>query len=247
MWLQSDEGSALVVAISRSFDGLWASSLSTSDEDGDGTFGWQLVHDERRNLAFYLHSYTGEVRWLPPRVVGFAMHGLHPIPASHDEDRGERQDEEGEEWSPYFPHVVMAPSGLLPVHEPLESAPPGGPYNRFPLLGLGLNNGGQRLLPPTWEDFGDAPPFLPPYPAVVLPSGSNSDAWQEVENAATMQSSVVQDDVWRPLASDQLPVLSVGTAFRLAPVPASSPQEHHHHEVTDPALFQTRGMLSARP
>lgn len=126
-------------------------------------FGWQLVHDRLRNLVFYLHSYTGEVRWLPPRKVGFVMRGLHPLPAASDG---------GDDWSPYFPHVVATPSGLMPVHVDESDATHQscGPFNRFPLVGLGVTASGQRLLPPTWEDFGASPPFLPPYPVAVLPS-----------------------------------------------------------------------------
>lgn len=148
------------------------------------------MHDRQHNLVFYLHSHTGEVRWLPPRQAGFVMHGMRPLPVSAN-------CQEPEDWSPYFPHVVVTPSGLLPVHDFPEQDSgaekstsyweeaadrPIGPFNRFPLRGLGVTASGQRILPPTWEDYRDAPPFLPPYPVVVLPA-----------SAATFEAAVQQE------------------------------------------------------
>jgi hypothetical protein len=161
-------------------------------------FGWQLVHDRPRNLVFYLHSYTGEVRWLPPQKVGFVMRGMHALPASSDA---------GDDWSPYFPHVVATPSGLMPVHvdecEAMHQS--SGPFNRFPLVGLGVTTSGERLLPPTWEDFGASPPFLPPYPVAVLPSTSPASLEsKDTSPLPTMMPSIHDPSV----VYDEMPVFA---------------------------------------
>ncbi|CEG37287.1 WW domain [Plasmopara halstedii] len=140
------------------------------DED---VFGWQLFHDRRHNLVYYLHSYTGEVRWPRPETVGFVMHGLKPLPAQAIDTRCDTNVVNPDIWSPYYPHVVMLPSGLVQVHPGSESNPElrcG--YNRFPLKGssvsLDHNTQRVRMLPPTWETSRNELPFLPPYPVAIL-------------------------------------------------------------------------------
>ncbi|GMF10091.1 unnamed protein product [Phytophthora lilii] len=97
-------------------------------------------------------------------------------------------------WSPYYPHVVMLPSGLVQVHPGPGSEARGATemwcgYNRFPLINFGGNAGngalgeqqrttgygtagimpsGPRVLPPTWEEPRSGSPFLPPYPVTIL-------------------------------------------------------------------------------
>ncbi|EGZ11935.1 hypothetical protein PHYSODRAFT_518148, partial [Phytophthora sojae] len=132
--------------------------------DEDDAFGWQLYHDRQRNLLYYLHSYTGEVRWPRPETVGFVMHGLKPLPAHAAARVGTDPSVVNPDiWSPYYPHVVMLPSGLMQVHPGPGSESQGATemwcgYNRFPLA----------TLPPTWEESPSGSPFLPPYPVAIL-------------------------------------------------------------------------------
>jgi hypothetical protein len=159
--------------------------------DEDDAFGWHLFHDRQRNLVYYLHSYTGEVRWPRPETVGFVMHGLKPLPAQAEAEAASVVNPDI--WSPYYPHVVMLPSGLVQVH-PGPGADARGAtemwcgYNRFPLRNVGGNaddgvltqqgtarpdraantSPGPRVLPPTWEESRSGSPFLPPYPVTVL-------------------------------------------------------------------------------
>ncbi|KAL3662698.1 hypothetical protein V7S43_012106 [Phytophthora oleae] len=160
-----------------------ANAKPRSDEDE--AFGWQLFYDRQRNLVYYLHSYTGEVRWPRPETVGFVMHGLKPLPAQTVDSIDARTDTgivNPDIWSPYYPHVVMLPSGLVQVHPGPDSGAQGATemwcgYNRFPLRGYGgypeRYNAQDpatmpRMLPPTWEDSRSGSPFLPPYPVAVL-------------------------------------------------------------------------------
>ncbi|OWZ15912.1 hypothetical protein PHMEG_00010370 [Phytophthora megakarya] len=131
-------------------------------------------------MIYYLHSYTGEVRWPRPETVGFIMHGLKPLPYN----AGGHGMVNPDIWSPYYPHVVMLPSGLVQVHSSPRSDTQemwcG--YNRFPLANFRDNSGngehradgagvlpsGPRMLPPTWEDSRGGSPFLPPYPVTIL-------------------------------------------------------------------------------
>ncbi|KAG7380998.1 hypothetical protein PHYPSEUDO_006551 [Phytophthora pseudosyringae] len=158
--------------------------------DEDDAFGWQLFHDRQRNLVYYLHSYTGEVRWPRPETVGFVMHGLKPLPVHAGADaRTDTSIVNPDIWSPYYPHVVMLPSGLVQVHPGPDADAQGATemwcgYNRFPLRGYGARpaeqhsahgfsgaatmSSGPRVLPPTWEDSRSGSPFLPPYPVAVL-------------------------------------------------------------------------------
>ncbi|RLN93563.1 hypothetical protein BBJ28_00001714, partial [Nothophytophthora sp. Chile5] len=164
--------------------------------DAGNSFGWQLFHDRQRNLVYYLHSYTGEVRWPRPETVGFVMHGLKPLPMHAGVDATPTMSTVNPDiWSPYYPHVVMLPSGLMQVHPGPGSDAQGSTetwcgYNRFPLAHFGtfvgggspgvyahtgVTNGsvaitpaGPRRLPPTWEASPSGSPFLPPYPVAVL-------------------------------------------------------------------------------
>ncbi|KAG2936525.1 hypothetical protein PC116_g14451 [Phytophthora cactorum] len=163
---------------------------SRSGSGEDDAFGWQLFHDRQRNLVYYLHSYTGEVRWPRPETVGFVMHGLRPLPAQTGIDaRTDAGMANPDIWSPYYPHVVMLPSGLVQVHPGPDSETQGATemwcgYNRFPLRGYGLfpeqhnTIGGPRMLPPTWEDSRSGSPFLPPYPVAVLGRDDTEDKRQ---------------------------------------------------------------------
>ncbi|TDH71768.1 hypothetical protein CCR75_003861 [Bremia lactucae] len=156
--------------------------LKSGSDAADEVFGWQLFHDRQRNLVYYLHSYTGEVRWPRPETVGFVMHGLKPLPfqAGVDIER-DASAINPDIWSPYYPHVVMLPSGLMQVHPGPISESQGVAerwcgYNRFPLWNHGPQAeqynmrrlGLSRLLPPTWEDSSGGLPFLPPHPVAVL-------------------------------------------------------------------------------
>lgn len=141
---------------------------SDDQEHAADAFGWDVYHDQQRNLVYYLHSYTGEVRWIHPSKAGFVMDGLKPLPVDHEDAHTQ--------WSPYYPHVVMLPSGLTQVH-PGYSMPPLCGYNRFPLPREIDVRGVQRfahaapeyrILPPTWEQSQHGSPFLPPYPVVIL-------------------------------------------------------------------------------
>uniref|UniRef100_K3XBZ2 WW domain-containing protein n=1 Tax=Globisporangium ultimum (strain ATCC 200006 / CBS 805.95 / DAOM BR144) TaxID=431595 RepID=K3XBZ2_GLOUD len=178
-------------------------SADNVDEEGSCAsreFGWRLHYDKKRNLAFYLHEYTGEVRWIHPEAVGFVMEGNKPLPtgAANEEaavlspailnpTRASRS--EFKNWDPYYPQVVMMPSGLMEVHPQVPSQ---GPmlcgYNRFPVtwnFGPGViarsgvelealqntlkQSPGRRILPPTWEtSVRERSPFLPPYPVAIL-------------------------------------------------------------------------------
>ncbi|ETM51613.1 hypothetical protein L914_04589 [Phytophthora nicotianae] len=145
---------------------------SRSGSRENDAFGWQLFHDRQHNLVYYLHSYTGEVRWPRPETVGFVMHGLRPLPAQTGIDtRTDACTVNPDIWSPYYPHVVMLPSGLMQVHPGPSSDTQNAVemwcgYNRFPLRLPGQH--GARMLPPTWEDSHSGSPFLPPYPVAVL-------------------------------------------------------------------------------
>ncbi|KAI9914636.1 hypothetical protein PsorP6_007295 [Peronosclerospora sorghi] len=166
------------------------SRIGSDDETG---FGWQLFHDRHRNLIYYLHSYTGEVRWPRPETVGFVMHGLKPLPAHASIDaKFDTTFVNPDIWSPYYPHVVMLPSGLVRVHprpgsENQSAAEIWCGYNRFPLTRVSptgtrpphywtneLNEepaimmSRPRVLPPTWEESPSGSPFLPPYPVTIL-------------------------------------------------------------------------------
>ncbi|CAI5725237.1 unnamed protein product [Hyaloperonospora brassicae] len=180
---------------------------SASARNDASFFGWQLFHDRQRNLVYYLHTYTGEVRWPRPETVGFVMHGLKPLPATALEDNDDARAQTMEcssssfvnpdIWSPYYPHVVMLPSGLVQVHPSPDSAASemwcG--YNRFPLAAatakasrafpaLDEEKGFRepvrmtcepRLLPPTWEEASTGLPFLPPYPVAILEREGKED------------------------------------------------------------------------
>ncbi|KAE8876248.1 hypothetical protein PF005_g4932 [Phytophthora fragariae] len=168
---------------------------SRAGSDQDDTFGWQLFHDRQRNLLYYLHSYTGEVRWPRPETVGFVMHGLKPLPAHAGTGVGTDPSVVNPDiWSPYYPHVVMLPSGLMQMHPGPGSESQGATemwcgYNRFPLTNVGgatdgrgfaeqpgaagpgnpaIKSSGPRTLPPTWEESRSGSPFLPPYPVTIL-------------------------------------------------------------------------------
>lgn len=148
--------------------------VRSSDDEAE-TFGWDVYHDQQRNLVYYLHNYTGEVRWIHPSKTGFVMDGFKPLPV----DQGDAIAQ----WSPYYPHVVMLPSGLMHVHPALNpdySVPLCG-YNRFPLprhvdakdvQQFGLPPPEYRILPPTWEQSQHGSPFLPPYPVAILGTAS---------------------------------------------------------------------------
>ncbi|KAG6610486.1 WW domain [Phytophthora cinnamomi] len=180
---------------------------SRSGSDEDDAFGWQLYHDRQRNLVYYLHSYTGEVRWPRPETVGFVMHGLKPLPAHAAAGAGMDPSVVNPDiWSPYYPHVVMLPSGLMQVHPGPGSESQGATemwcgYNRFPLANFGAVTGsggfaeqhgaaglsnptmmpsGPRTLPPTWEESRSGSPFLPPYPVTILGRDSAEDKQQSV-------------------------------------------------------------------
>ncbi|CAI5710543.1 unnamed protein product [Peronospora destructor] len=167
--------------------------------DEDDTFGWQLFHDRQRNLIYYLHSYTGEVRWPRPETVGFVMHGLKPLPASAGIDASTDSIVNPDIWSPFYPHVVMLPSGLVQVHPRPDSKTKCTTemwcgYNRFPLTsdvvdgalpeqhrtkGIDrvalLRSTEPRILPPTWEESRSGLPFLPPYPVAILKRDDTED------------------------------------------------------------------------
>ncbi|KAF4146246.1 hypothetical protein GN958_ATG04559 [Phytophthora infestans] len=156
--------------------------------DEDDAFGWQLFHDRQRNLVYYLHSYTGEVRWPRPETVGFVMHGLKPLPAQTRIDaRTDASVINSDIWSPYYPHVVMLPSGLVQVHPGPDSDVQNATemwcgYNRFPLR-LPKQTSSRdfrepRILPPTWEKSRSGSPFLPPYPVAVLGRDTTEDKRQ---------------------------------------------------------------------
>ncbi|KAF4041587.1 hypothetical protein GN244_ATG06098 [Phytophthora infestans] len=165
---------------------LTARVAGRSDEDD--AFGWQLFHDRQRNLVYYLHSYTGEVRWPRPETVGFVMHGLKPLPAQTRIDaRTDASVINSDIWSPYYPHVVMLPSGLVQVHPGPDSDVQNATemwcgYNRFPLR-LPKQTSSRdfrepRILPPTWEKSRSGSPFLPPYPVAVLGRDTTEDKRQ---------------------------------------------------------------------
>lgn len=161
-------------------------SQSACDED---EFGWQLFHDRQHNLIYYLHSFTGEVRWPRPETVGFVMHGLKPLPAevADAEQYPKIEDSNPDIWSPYYPHVVMLPSGLVQVHpSPNSDAEIRCGYNRFPLRGsnvpLTYDTQRVRKLPPTWEHSSNGLPFLPPYPVAIL----HQDTFEENPQVASV-------------------------------------------------------------
>ncbi|CAH0521328.1 unnamed protein product [Peronospora belbahrii] len=165
---------------------------SISTDHDENAFGWQLFHDPQRNLIYYLHNYTGEVRWPRPETVGFVMHGLKPLPAySELEAKTDSTSVDPDIWSPYYPHVVRLPSGLVQVHPTPGSNTQGTTemwcgYNRFPLTHVGdhealaeshrkkgldrvaMLTSEPRILPPTWEESRSGSPFLPPYPVAIL-------------------------------------------------------------------------------
>lgn len=120
------------------------------------------------------------------------MHGLKPLPAHAAARVGTDPSVVNPDiWSPYYPHVVMLPSGLMQVHPGPGSESQGATemwcgYNRFPLAYFGAAAGsgdfagqsgaagpavmssGPRTLPPTWEESPSGSPFLPPYPVAIL-------------------------------------------------------------------------------
>lgn len=173
---------------------LSAVASSVRDAVADDEFGWRLHYDDKRNLAFYLHGFTGEVRWIDPEKIGFAMEGSRPIANAGNSPTATAQARRCglENWSPCFPHVVMMPSGLIEVHSAIHSPALCG-YNRFPIVwnvmpGVVARTGvqdallqrtlkqrpGRRVLPPTWEtSVHDCSPFLPPYPVAILGEQAN--------------------------------------------------------------------------
>ncbi|TYZ67752.1 hypothetical protein PybrP1_012996 [[Pythium] brassicae (nom. inval.)] len=196
-----------------------ASDNSESLEDGE--FGWRACYDSKRNLAFEFHTYTGEVRWLPPQRVGFVVEGTR-LPAE-TKGAGERDDAQPahacgvppaygfpdaalECWSPYYPRMVMMPSGLMELQQQHAGIEGGSPqrcdYNRFPVawdFGAGVvareeedavqvkstleKSPGRRILPPTWESaVEDHSPFLETHPVAVLAGVDSAGSAGEVEN-----------------------------------------------------------------
>ncbi|CAH0485265.1 unnamed protein product [Peronospora farinosa] len=192
-----------VSSIPRRFTTSLPSSLylvySNDRRNEDDTFGWQLFHDRQRNLIYYLHNYTGEVRWPRPETVGFVMHGLKPLPASASINTRTDSIVNPDIWSPFYPHVVMLPSGLVRVHPGPDSKTKGITemwcgYNRFPLTSVivdgalseqhrtnkidrmaMLESTEPRILPPTWEELRSGSPFLSPYPVAILKSDDTED------------------------------------------------------------------------
>lgn len=121
-------------------------AVLTRDCDCDGVddeFGWRMQYDARRNIAFEFHTYTGEVRWMPPARVGFVMEGTRPLPARTNASEttcccadapptcgscattafSSAPCAHEKHWSPYTPQVVMVPSGLIEVQQSQSSAP----------------------------------------------------------------------------------------------------------------------------
>ncbi|KAG1688255.1 hypothetical protein DVH05_003902 [Phytophthora capsici] len=234
-------------------------SSSRSGSDEDESFGWRLFYDRQRNLVYYLHSYTGEVRWPRPETVGFVMHGLKPLPAQSVDTIDPRTDTglvNPDIWSPYYPHVVMLPSGLVQVHPGPDSGAQGATemwcgYNRFPLRGYGEEQynthrstmpSGPRMLPPTWEDSRSGSPFLPPYPVAVLgheTEGKRPVSQPPFEIEEQFQTPVVDTprsyrqlqcgELRRVQSSTDWPV-SINTATstdRKQPAPSKEKKEHN--------------------
>ncbi|KAF1327337.1 hypothetical protein FI667_g7714, partial [Globisporangium splendens] len=151
-----------------SVKGNQGASIGNADGEGGGAdpdFGWRLCYDGKRNLAFYLHGYTGEVRWIHPETIRFVMEGNKPFPvgavdggavASTPVTVDPARASQGGclNWSPYHPQVVMMPSGLM------EVCP--GVYAQAPML-CGCNR-----FPVAWN-FG---------PGVIARSGVEVEALQ---------------------------------------------------------------------
>lgn len=170
---------------------------------------------------------------MPPEQVGFVMEGVRPLPVDtktastvnsqpaqanncYPSCASSRTQQQGD-WSPYYPQVVMLPSGLMQVQQP---ATPGWypqlcNYNRFPVVwsfGSGViargegrselvqstlqRSPGRRILPPTWEtSVNSCSPFLPPYPVAVLAHsidhfshGSSSGATDEKPSVTRIEA-----------------------------------------------------------
>lgn len=188
-------------------------ATTVSNQNGDEFFGWRTHYDAQRNLAFEFHTYTGEVRWLPPERVGFVMEGTRPLPAetsAASDDCGSQSalhatapppvygsvGSAQENWSPFYPRMVMVPSGLVELqHQQPEIShwdPQLCSYNRFPVtlsFGAGViaraeqdtalvqstlqKSPGRRILPPTWEhSVRDRSPFLATHPVAMLARNS---------------------------------------------------------------------------
>ncbi|DAZ96630.1 TPA: hypothetical protein N0F65_005809 [Lagenidium giganteum] len=152
-----------------------SATLSCSSKPQQDAFGWQQHYDSRTNLAFMMHSYTGEVRWMHPKDAGFVMDGRHPLPASASDDQA---------WNPFFPHVVMVPSGLIQLYpDSTEQVPMLCRHNRFPVTRPremmeaddAIHKLSRRVLPPTWEKSNNGSPFVPPFPLAVLTQADQVD------------------------------------------------------------------------
>lgn len=232
----------------------------SSHEDGD--FGWRACYDTKRNLAFEFHTYTGEVRWLPPQSVGFVVEGTRPLPvetkATSERDDAQLAQSSGappayefpgaapECWSPYYPRMVMVPSGLLELqqqeHHQQAGIDHGDPqlcaYNRFPVawdFGAGVvarveedvgrvkstlvRSPGRRVLPPTWESaIQDHSPFLEMHPVAVLASVESVDDANEPLGGGESVDTAAESTT-----SERPPVLTTDTTESSAPLPPAPP------------------------
>lgn len=107
----------------------------------------------KRNLVCEVHSYTGEVRWMPPEQVGVVMEGTRSLPvetrvagttnmqpaqvSSYYPGHAlpTAQQQQGN-WIPHYPQVVMLSSGLMQVQQPAMPgwSPQPCSYNCFPVV-----------------------------------------------------------------------------------------------------------------
>lgn len=203
---------------------------------------------------------------MPPEQVGFVMEGTRAIPVETKPINAARPQpahannqcypahaspatQQGN-WSPYYPQVVMLPSGLMQVQQP--ATPGWNPqlcgYNRFPVVwnfGPGViaigesrselvqttleQSPGRRILPPTWENsVHSCSPFLAPYPVAVLAQSTDHFAHDHSEEVVKEKKPAPRiDPVKYSVASNERNHASSTEQFNYYAQPRSLAHGHH--------------------
>ncbi|TMW67178.1 hypothetical protein Poli38472_012294 [Pythium oligandrum] len=158
-------------------------------ENETRTFGWELHYDADHEVEYFVHSYTGEVRWPESRRTEGVMLREHVA------------YETSQEWGPYRHQAVWLPSGptatpsaaRFPVFAAMSSGlhPVQLNFSGWNILQessvapnarLEMMTQGHRILPPTWEPMHNGSPFLSRYPVFVSKAADYGAQYEDKEN-----------------------------------------------------------------
>jgi hypothetical protein len=210
-------------------------------QEADGNedaFGWMPHVDAESNTLCYVHSYTGEVQW-----PAMTPHGT----SAQSFASGAAVYQSGASRNPYPPHLVMLPMGITPTHPTsLHLDSWRGGYARYPMYQATqaiLEDGNvpedqaedimkleRRVLPSTWETSVHGPPFLAPFPVVIL-----NPVWVPLPERL-LSSYVTTPEVWWPTP-----------AYCYSPMdaqPQYAPVAPSHISTSPPAILSGTGTVS---